>query len=100
MKIRKYYILLLVALCISFLSYAQGDMADGYKVFKYPNGNISSEGTLKNGKPDGFWKSYFVTGVKKSEGKRRNFMLDSVWVFYMQTGDTLEKIDYLFGSLN
>ena len=26
---------------------------DGYQVFKYPNGTVSSEGVLKNGKPDG-----------------------------------------------
>jgi antitoxin component YwqK of YwqJK toxin-antitoxin module len=77
----------------------QGDkMEDGYTIFKYPNGTVSSEGTIRDGLPDGYWKSYFVTGVKKSEGKRRNFMLDSIWVFYSQTGDTLEKIDYLSGK--
>jgi antitoxin component YwqK of YwqJK toxin-antitoxin module len=75
-------------------------MTDGYKVFKYPNGSISGEGMIRNGKPDGFWKSYFVTGVKKSEGKRTNFLLDSIWVFYDQTGDTIEKINYLFGKKN
>ena len=73
---------------------------DGYQVFKYPNGTVSSEGVLKNGKPDGFWKSYYVTGVKKSEGKYTNFQLDSVWVFFDQAGDTLEKINYLFGKRN
>jgi uncharacterized protein len=76
------------------------NISDGYKVFKYPNGSISSEGVIKNGKPDGFWKSYYVTGVKKSEGKRTNFLLDSIWVFFDQTGDTLEKINYLFGKKN
>ncbi len=73
---------------------------DGYQVFKYPNGTISSEGLIKNGKPEGFWKSYYVTGIKKSEGKRTNFMLDSIWVFYDQAGDTTEKINYLFGKKN
>ena len=53
-----------------------------------------------NGKPEGFWKSYYVTGIKKSEGKYKNFQLDSVWVFYDQTGDTIEKINYLFGKRN
>ena len=31
---------------------------DGFYKFNYPNGKISSEGTIKNGKPDGYWKSY------------------------------------------
>ena len=56
---------------------------------------VSSEGLIKNGKPEGFWKSYYVTGIKKSEGKRTNFLLDSIWVFYDQAGDTTEKINYL-----
>ena len=73
---------------------------DGYQVFKYPNGAVSSEGLFKNGKPEGFWKSYYVTGVKKSEGKRTNFLLDSIWVFYDQAGDTTKKISYLYGKRN
>ncbi len=75
-------------------------LKDGYQVFKYPNGAISSEGLIKNGKPEGFWKSYYVTGVKKSEGRRTNFLLDSIWVFYDQAGDTTEKINYLYGKKN
>ncbi len=76
------------------------DLKDGYHVFKYPNGNISSEGFIKDGKPEGYWKSYYVTGVTKSEGKRSNFLLDSIWIFYDQAGDTTEKINYLFGKKN
>jgi antitoxin component YwqK of YwqJK toxin-antitoxin module len=73
---------------------------DGYQIFKYPNGTVSSEGLIKNGKPEGFWKSYYVTGIKKSEGRRTSFMLDSIWIFYDQAGDTTEKINYLFGKKN
>jgi antitoxin component YwqK of YwqJK toxin-antitoxin module len=73
---------------------------DGYQIFKYPNGTISSEGLIKNGKPEGFWKSYYVTGIKKSEGKRTNFLLDSIWIFYDQAGDTSKKINYLYGKKN
>ncbi len=84
---------------ISALIYSQDiKLEDGYHVFKYPNGSVSSEGYIRNGKPDGYWKSYYVTGVIKSEGKRRNHLLDSVWVFYSQSADTLEKIDYLLGK--
>jgi antitoxin component YwqK of YwqJK toxin-antitoxin module len=73
---------------------------DGYHIFKYPNGTVSSEGIIKNGKPDGYWKSYYVTGIKKSEGKYSSFKLDSIWLFYDQTGDTTDKISYLFGKKN
>lgn len=84
------------------LSFAQvkGTLKDGYQVFKYPNGTISSEGLIKNGKPEGFWKSFYVTGVKKSEGRRTNYVLDSIWVFYDQSGDSTEKINYLYGKKN
>jgi uncharacterized protein len=73
---------------------------DGFQQFKYPNGTISSEGNIRNGKPDGYWKSYYITGVLKSEGKRTSFLLDSIWIFYDQRGDTLEKISYLLGKKN
>jgi antitoxin component YwqK of YwqJK toxin-antitoxin module len=75
-------------------------LKDGYTTFKYPNGTISSEGLIKDGKPEGYWKSYYVTGVLKSEGKRSNHMLDSIWIFFDQTGDTTEKISYLYGKKN
>ncbi|MCD4676400.1 MAG: hypothetical protein K8S18_10455, partial [Desulfobacula sp.] len=95
----KLYISFIFTLLVTIPLFSQSiDLKDGYHVFKYPNESVSSEGYIRNGKPDGYWKSYFVTGVLKSEGKRRNFMLDSVWVFYTQTGDTLEKIDYLMGK--
>ena len=89
-------------LIVYTVTFSQTDenLSDGYHILKYPNGAISSEGTIKNGKPDGFWKSYFVTGIKKSEGKRTNYLLDSIWTFFDQTGDTLEKINYLFGKKN
>ncbi len=75
-------------------------LQDGYTCFYYPNGQISSEGIVRDGKPDGHWKTYYVTGVIKSEGKRNNFLLDSVWVFYDVTGDTIEKINYMYGKKN
>lgn len=73
---------------------------NGFVQFFYPGGYISSEGTMKEGKPDGYWTTYFVTGIKKSEGKRNNFLLDSIWTFYNNKGDTLQKISYMFGKKN
>jgi antitoxin component YwqK of YwqJK toxin-antitoxin module len=73
---------------------------NGYTKIYYPNGKVSSEGTMRNGSPDGYWKTYFPTGIIKSEGNRRNHMLDSIWVFYNETGDTLEKVFYMMGKRN
>jgi len=64
------------------------------KVFHYPNGNVSSEGTLREGRPDGYWKTYFENGQLKSEGNRVDFMLDGQWIFYSEDGDTLMKMEY------
>src|SRR5664279_2999736 len=98
----KRYIILMSLILICKISSAQenGTLKDGYQVFKYPNGAVSSEGLIKNGRPEGFWKSFYVTGIKKSEGKRTSFLLDSIWVFYDQAGDTTEKINYLYGKKN
>lgn len=93
-------IFVFVFLSSIILSQVKENLQDGYHVFKYPNGSISGEGFFKNGKPEGFLKSYYVTGIKKSEGKYTNFVLDSIWVFFDQTGDTTEKINYLFGKKN
>jgi len=94
--------ILIAFILISIIGIAQneGALPEGYKVFKYPNGTVSSEGLFINDKPEGFWKSYYVTGIKKSEGQYKNFLLDSIWIFYDQAGDTTEKINYLFGKKN
>jgi uncharacterized protein len=92
--------IVIVLICKIGSAQDNGTLKDGYQIFKYPNGSISSEGLIKNGKPEGFWKSYYVTGIKKSEGRRTNFLLDSVWIFYDQASDTTEKINYLFGKKN
>lgn len=91
-------IALLIVLSVS--AQENNALEDGYKTYKYPNGTVSGEGLIKNGKPEGYWKSYYVTGVKKSEGKYSAFKLDSIWLFYDQVGDTTDKINYLFGKKN
>ncbi len=73
---------------------------NGFNTLYYPNSSVLSEGYMKEGKPEGYWKTYYTTGVIKSEGNRKNFQLDSVWIFYNSTGDTLRKINYLFGKKN
>lgn len=66
----------------------------------YPNGQVSSEGIMKDGKPDDYWKTYYVTGVIKSEGKRTNYLLDSIWNFYNQAGELMQSISYNLGDKN
>jgi hypothetical protein len=67
---------------------------DGIAKFYYPNGKLSSEGTMREGKPDGYWKTFFENGVIKSEGNRKNYLLDSVWKFYDDSARLLVSISY------
>jgi len=97
---KRYFLILLILLPAFVRAQTNEELKDGFQQFRYPNGNISSEGYIRDGKPDGYWKSFYVTGVLKSEGKRRSFLLDSIWVFYDQAGDTTEKINYLLGKRN
>ena len=77
----------------------QGEAYDSSFVqFFYPNNQVSSEGLMRDGKPDRYWKTYYVTGVIKSEGKRTNFLLDSLWNFYNQAGELTECISYKIGE--
>ena len=86
---------------IIFLSVsAQKDTTYKYVKYTYSNGNISSEGFLRNKKPDGYWKSYFINGQIKSEGNRLNYKLDSTWVFYDENGITRSIINYKKGIKN
>ena len=91
--------ILIVFLCFNLGLFGQKDqLQNGYVKFFYPNGRISSEGTMVNGKPDKYWKTYYVNGVIKSEGNRKNLLLDSVWLFYNELGDTTEKINYVLSK--
>ena len=71
-----------------------------YKVFRYANDSIASEGTLRNGQPDGYWKTYYENGRLKSEGNRVNFLLEGLWLFYSEEGDTTLAVNYHNGVKN
>jgi antitoxin component YwqK of YwqJK toxin-antitoxin module len=97
----KYGLILMVHLSVTYSLEGQVAGKDSSFVqFFYPNGQVSSEGTMKNGQPDGYWRTYYVTGVVKSEGKRTNFLLDSIWNFYSQTGELMQSISYSIGEKN
>jgi len=84
----------------SFLAGQDTVKMNGYQKFYYQTGVLSSEGTMRDGKPDGYWKSYFENGKLKSEGNRKNFELDSVWKFYNETGNPVLEISYKNGKKN
>ncbi len=65
-----------------------------YVKYTFENGQVSSEGTLRDGKPDGYWKSYYRNGNIKSEGNRKEYLLDGEWRFYTEQGILYLTIDY------
>jgi len=73
---------------------------NGFVVFYYPNGTKSSEGLMKDGKPDGFWKTFYETGNLKSEGNRVDFELDGLWKFYNDSSKLQVSIEYRNGRKN
>jgi len=50
---------------------------------------------MVDGKPDGYWRTYYPSGILKSEGNRKDNKLDSVWMFYSQSGLPTQLITYL-----
>lgn len=77
---------------------AQVANPNGYNVFYYENGVKSSEGFMKDGKADGYWKNYFKNGKLKIEGNRKNFQLDSIWNFYSDKGVKIKSVNYKEGK--
>ena len=80
----KFRILIFFIFLFSGQAIAQKDSMKGNEPVRYyfPNGTLSSEGFIKNGKPDGYWKNYNEDGSLKSEGNRIDGELDSLWIFY------------------
>ena len=96
---------LLISILWAFANplFAQNDNGintNGYNIFYGEDSTIVSEGIMKNGKPDGYWKNYYSTGVLKSEGNRKDFLLDSLWKFYDEERELLLDINYKFGKKN
>jgi antitoxin component YwqK of YwqJK toxin-antitoxin module len=92
---------LLFFLGFTEISFAQDTLSGLQKQqYFYPNGKTSSEGSLKNGRPEGYWISYYENGKVKAEGNRKNFELDSLWKFYNEEGKLILEINYLKGKKN
>jgi len=97
MRIEFFILLFTVNFCFS---QQKDSLSYHFQQYFYPGGKLASEGFMNEGKPDGYWKSYYENGLIMSEGNRKNFILDSIWIFYNDKGDTTEKINYLYGMKN
>src|ERR1035437_9080575 len=82
--------------------YAQQEppVQNGFAKYYYDNGVISSEGTMRDGKPDAYWKTYYDNGNIKSEGNGKFFQLDSLWKFYNDAGSLVLEYYYKNGKKN
>jgi antitoxin component YwqK of YwqJK toxin-antitoxin module len=100
LRLNRYFLFISVLALISFhLKAQQGLDENGFVQYFWPNTDqVSSEGTMRDGKPDGYWLTFYVTGVIKSEGKRTNFLLDSTWNFHNQAGELTQQINYKLGE--
>jgi uncharacterized protein len=96
----KKIILIIFIFYSSFIFSQDTSKTADFTIFRYENGSKSSEGIIKKGKPDGYWKTYFENGVMKSEGDRKNFELDSIWKFYNDDGKLILDINYKKGKKN
>ena len=88
---------LLFLLCLVSTGFVSGQELE-FTEFKYENGVVSSSGYMKDGKPEGYWKTFYPTGVLKSEGNRVNHELDSIWKFYSEGGIINQSITYRSGK--
>lgn len=68
------------------------------KQFYFETGELSSEGEIINGQPEGLWTSYFKNGKTKSVGTWKNGVLDSLWLFYTEDGIPESEIYYRDGK--
>lgn len=68
-----------------------------FTTYFYEGGAKSSEGNLRNNKPDGYWKSYYRNGKIKTEGNRKEYVLDGPWKFYDDEGELSLIIEYKEG---
>lgn len=98
--IYKTFIIILFLSSLSIQISAQERLKDGHQKFYFSNGQVSSEGLIKNGLPEGYWISYYPNGIIKSEGNRKASLLDSTWIFYSELGNIQSKINYKSGKKN
>lgn len=55
-----------------------------FQQYFYDNGQVSAQGYMLQGQPEGYWENFDMEGNKVSEGCRVGFQLQGVWKFYRQ----------------
>ncbi|MCI5054994.1 MAG: hypothetical protein MRY83_02735 [Flavobacteriales bacterium] len=86
-------LILCLFLCFAFEIFSQEEK----KQFFFDTGELSSEGIIVNGQPEGVWTSYFRNGTVKSIGTWESGKLDSLWLFYTEDGIPESEIYYVDG---
>lgn len=86
----------LVAMAIGGLSVAAQPDLPGcvWTQFRYPQGQLASQGCLVSGQPEGVWDTYHENGALKSRGSRKNHLLDGTWTFFNEQGVLLQEVTY------
>ena len=93
--LKTFFYLSILLLTVSKYSFGQEKDSLVPAVYYFENGKVSSEGSLRKGKPDGYWKSYYPSGVLKTEGNRKNYLRDGIWKFYTEDAVLYLTIDYV-----
>jgi len=79
----------------------EGTLKDGKKnglwTSWYSNGQKEKEGTLKDGKKNGLWTVWWKNGQKWSEGTFRDGKEDGTWTMWYENGQKRVETTYEFG---
>ncbi len=90
----------LCALCLFMLFFHPAEAQDSLVKYHFSNGVISSQGMLRLGKPEGYWRNFYEDGTLRSEGKMHAGKTDSTWNFYNTKGTLITTINFKKGLKN
>ena len=76
---------------IEGIFYHEGTPLTGKKIVKYPDGQVKSKVTLKDGKPDGLFEEYYENGQVKGKGTARNGKPEGLIEMYYENGQVKSK---------
>ena len=74
--------------------YKDGKMADGVSRGWFPNGNLKSEWTWKDGKANGVYTQWHMNGQKKLEGTFKNGVFHGKWTEWYENGQKRNEVTY------
>ena len=98
--VKHQYFYIIFFACVVQNTFCQQDTTWHYTKFYYSDSVVSSEGWMREGKPDRYWIAYYPNGIIQSEGNRKHFLLDSVWRFYDNNGNLKSELSYKEGIRN